>query len=389
MHIKVDKDDKITSVHIEEWDKNALPEKFTDELLKFEGNVYEQDYLLSYMFRNEMFRHIKHLIIYREGKPNLICWWNSPLYGALDMPNFQIQVLKENSTAAYFTSIDAGGRTGHESHDTFLNPILKIPSETITLDTEEFSIEDLFQAHQFFQIGRNVKNSIDLLYWTNEKTNVRSQELVQEGHFSMLDSNNVIQTFSTKHIRQNIEIINSHQNLIMLTDINSKPYPESLELLAKMIIEKNKDTLSPSLDKQIIEEVFTTIYKGIDSFGLLPMNFKKQVVYFYYDFYKTKKDYVSKSDSNATENEGTETNRSQKDNFALKLEISNHIPPISVVLLLLKKKHPLVLFKRIGIVIDYIKYNIPYKTSKIKRLVQKQFRKPLFPDTPELDQLIN
>jgi hypothetical protein len=395
MHINVNQKNKITSVHIERWDKDALPDQITDDLMGFEDCTYEQEYLLSYLFKKQLFKYVRILIIHREGRTSLICWFNSPLYGNLGMNSFLINAVRTNSSVAFFVTLDTrdlNNLKSFESHDTFLNPILNIPGELIMMDTEEFSIEDLFESHKMFEMCRNVENAVTIVQYSgpdkNKAEKIR-QKAVREDHFSMLDTKNVIHTFPISYIKENIETMTSYSNFMILKNINSITSPEALEVLAKIIILKNKGNIPTHLDLEITEQALSKFYKQFEAFDTTPIILKKQILYYYYEFYRERKSIKSGQRFQNSKSIHENIEGFINGDFAFKIQIFDTIPKMVEALNDVKKAYPKKEYdSQVFKALNYIKYGIPPSVSGIKRMIQKITKKPIIKDMPELDQFI-
>ena len=79
MHIKTNEKKQIIDIHIESWDKKALPDELLEKILSFKGGVENE--FMSFAFTEKLFLYIKLLFIIREKQKGLYLWGYSPLYG--------------------------------------------------------------------------------------------------------------------------------------------------------------------------------------------------------------------------------------------------------------------------------------------------------------------
>lgn len=168
MHIKVDKTGKIKDIHIERWDRAAMPKELEEQALSFEGKP-EKDFL-TFAFLNKLFLYTKMLYSSRDENPPLWLWANSALGSGEDGKAVEDIIgrlfasLKPKYATFTYKSDEVRPHTKMLASEDFTKNVFQsngLDFELIEVPSQPVPMKQMFSLFGLFNITRNGRNDVD------------------------------------------------------------------------------------------------------------------------------------------------------------------------------------------------------------------------------------
>ena len=180
MHIKVDKTGKIRDIHIERWDRAAMPAELESKALSFEGKP-EKDFLI-FAFTEKLFLYTKMLYSSRDENPPLWLWTNSILGSQEDGKVGEDLIvrlfhsLKPCYATFSYKSDEVRPHTKMLASEDFTKDVFQangLDFELIEIPLQQTPMKQMFGLFGLFNITRNGRNDVDY-YDSNIRELIRS-----------------------------------------------------------------------------------------------------------------------------------------------------------------------------------------------------------------------
>ncbi|MFA6094665.1 MAG: hypothetical protein WC757_02150 [Candidatus Paceibacterota bacterium] len=176
MHIKTDLKKKVIDIHIEKWDREALPVNLIKEILDHRG--CSEEFFINFAFTNKLFLYTKMFFVLRYNKTALYVWTNSPVYGkeyeeslssslniamgAKPQWAFFAAVVKSHPEKAFVTTADKWLSKKFQENKRSL--------QVITIINDHKNPEEIIECFNLFNITRNKQDGVLITYPNKNKT---------------------------------------------------------------------------------------------------------------------------------------------------------------------------------------------------------------------------
>lgn len=383
MHILVDKNKIIKTVHLEDWDKENLESNTISELLSFEGEPYEQNNLLGYFFVKRLYQNTKHFFIDREGEKTLICWWHSSVFGdkekevIIDFSNRLGVFSQKTAVMAMFCSLynKNNPKLLICSGEDFLHFDLRLNAEPVFVNSFTVPLEKIHDAHKYFQACRNIRDKLTI---TKIDTWEKIDQIdgIKGSNFVGFNTKNKLEIIPAQDLIIGDNFLKKYIGLSPIITDRKKDRDLTLKAFSHIRVEKNKNKIPSNFDIKLLENAMTTMEITLDGTLDLPPKLQNTLLNYYYQLIVLECDLNIK---NKSINNIKEQIKQVKRGFHSHIiSLVDAVPGFIKALRMLDKnkhrdKYELMTTK----IIDAIKYDIDVRLPRYKVMLQKINKRPL------------
>lgn len=296
MHIKIDKNNKVSDIHIEKWDQLAIPLELAGKLLEQKG--VNCDDFINFAFINKLFIYTKTLFLMRKDGGTLYLWAFSPLYSKEYCLSFMGygSLLKSMKNTSYVTFSYQSNQlqpfTYLIARDGFLADMFqshKMSQERLDLSLNSIGIDEVFNLFGLFNIVRNGTNRLNFIEDIPGKPiKIRNTLDSDYGYVVTIDNNDRLYALSTEEVLSYSEEELKQFRTFIPTETLDKEHSTSLNLAMNHIldikIESNvrSKKLPSDVDKEFLIEAIKRCYSAIGSIKDLSIELQNTIANIYY-----------------------------------------------------------------------------------------------------------